>query len=715
LRYLSFVINNFSRLDEKEIHIILSYANDVTKAKLQELIYKKNNPKTEEILVSQPIKETDNLDFLDKVLKTNSKEFNSNLIKTLAEGLGSIKNENTFQSVKQLSDYNNQVEGKYFTDFPYFIYQNSTKHFKFKLWLENIVSFCDLDIIRTKFLSADETLQNEILIRCNAGERGFFVNNIEELKTNNEIEEVYFEGIRDIILQEINQAKESILVAVAWFTNHHFLDALCEKVKQGVNVEVIILNDYINNWIEGLDFQKFINLGKEKGNSRFYFCGADNIMHHKFCVIDNTTLFNGSYNWTYYAEHRNFENCMLFKNKFALTNRFITEFNNLKNKVVLVETIIPIDRESITTDLFSVRQYRSKDLEYQAKEVRKTNNIGVASRLIRLSLQINPENEEALKFQKQVENTNETGIRNQAIDNALQQKQREQADLQNQIDKQKEQARIREQEVKEKTEKEQKEKAEEQKKYNEQLAKQEVEKLKLVKQEAELKAKKDLEVNDKNRLLKINRQKRELEEQQRKEKVKREAEQKEAEQKRIAERNRQEQEKKQQAQILAQKQAEQQRIKEETEFLARSKNTVLQGKRGKLRINLQWKTFDDLDLHVYDPDNNCINYGNKEATCQTSLGKLDVDANAGSKSDDHTQTPQENIFWANEAPEGNYKIEVNHYSKNELSKCPFIVTIIPEIGKPVVLTGTVIRQGHTAKVATFLYNKKGGLKILSSI
>ena len=663
LDYLSFVINSFSRLDEKEIHIILSYANDVTKAKLQELIYKKNNPITEEILAPQPIEETNNLDFLDRVLKSNSKEFNSNLIKTLAEGLGSIKNENTFQSVKQLSAYNNQVEEKYFTNFPYFIYQNSTKHFKFKLWLENIINFCDLDIIRTKFLSADETLKNDILIRCNAGERGFWVNNIEELKITNEIEEVYFDGIRDIILQEINQAKESILVAVAWFTNHHFLDALCEKVKQGVNVEIIILNDYINNWIEGLDFQKFINLGKEKGNSKFYFCGADNIMHHKFCIIDNATLFNGSYNWTYYAEHRNFENCMLFKNKSILTNRFIAEFNNLKNKVVLVETIIPIDRENITTDLFSVRQYRSKDLEYQAKEVRKTN-IGVASRLIRLSLQINPENEEALKFQKQVENTNETVIRNQAIDNTLQQKQREQADLQNQIDKQKEQARIKEQEVKEKTEKEQKEKAEEQRKYNEKLAKQEAEKLKLVKQEAELKAKKDLELNEKNHLIEIERQKRDLEEQQIKEKVKREAEQKEAEQKRIAEYNRQEQEKKQQAQILAQKQAEQEKIKEETELLAVSKNTVLQGQRGKLRINLEWKTFDDLDLHVYDPDKNQIYYGSKQFSCQNSIGQLDVDANAGSQ---RTQNPQENIFWDKEAPEGTYSVEVNHYKKNEFS------------------------------------------------
>ena len=184
---------------------------------------------------------------------------------------------------------------------------------------------------------------------------------------------------------------------------------------------------------------------------------------------------------------------------------------------------------------------------------------------------------------------------------------------------------------------------------------------------------------------------------------------------RVAEQKRQEDEKRRQAQILAQKQAEQQRIKEEAELLANSKKTDLQGKRGKLRINLQWKSFDDLDLHVYDPDNNHIFYSSKQATCQNSLGQLDVDANAGSKSDTHTQSPQENIFWEQEAPEGNYKIEVNHYSKNELDNVPFVLTIIPEFGQPKAYTGRVVGEKSTVTVATFSYNRREGLKILSSI
>lgn len=708
--YFQHVVMNYTQISDKTRNVILNYADNKTKTKLQELIYQANNLTKN---VSLQREEANNLDFLDKVLKNNDKVFNTNLIKTLADGLGEVKNEDVFHSVKQLSVYNKQIPGTYFPELPYFIYQKSTKHFKFRLWLEGITDFCDLEIIKNYFNQANETLKNQILIRCNADERGLLINKIEQLNNLNEKEEVYFGGIRDAILREINQAKENILVAVAWFTNHYFLDALCEKVKQGINVEIIILNDYINNWIEGLDFQKFINLGKTNGNSKFYFCNANNIMHHKFCIIDNTILFNGSYNWTYYAEYRNFENCMFFKNKSLLIDKFVTEFDRLRTRVELIETIVPFDRENIAIyDLFSAIQYRSKDLEYQAKEFQKINNIGFSSKLIALSLQINPENDEALKFQKEIDSIKEIIIRDQAIDNILKQKQSEQEEIQKQIEQQAEQVQIIEQQAKEQREKDRIKKEEKLKQYREQLARQEEERQRLAKQEEEIRTQKKIEEKEKERLLEIAQRKNELEDQQRREREKKDAEQKDTEQKRIAEEKRQEEEKKLQIQIIAQKQAEQKAIKEEAELLARSKEAELQGKRGKLRINLRWETYDDLDLHVYDPDNNHIFYSAKQATCQNSLGQLDVDANAGSGK---TKTPQENIFWNDEAPEGIYKIEVNHYAFRELQNCPFVVTIIPELGEPKIFTGRVVGQNNTVTVVIFSYEKINGLKILNSI
>lgn len=53
---------------------------------------------------------------------------------------------------------------------------------------------------------------------------------------------------------EISKARESIFVVIVWFINYYFFDVFCEKVKEGVMVEFIVFNDYINNWEGGFDF-----------------------------------------------------------------------------------------------------------------------------------------------------------------------------------------------------------------------------------------------------------------------------------------------------------------------------------------------------------------------------------------------------------------------------------------------------------------------------
>ena len=75
------------------------------------------------------------------------------------------------------------------------------------------------------------------------------------------MDKAYFSKIRQKILAELTKAKKDIKVAVCWFTNQQLFDALCEKIQAGVNVELIILNDFINNREDGLDFEHFIKLG----------------------------------------------------------------------------------------------------------------------------------------------------------------------------------------------------------------------------------------------------------------------------------------------------------------------------------------------------------------------------------------------------------------------------------------------------------------------
>jgi phosphatidylserine/phosphatidylglycerophosphate/cardiolipin synthase-like enzyme len=118
----------------------------------------------------------------------------------------------------------------------------------------------------------------------------------------------FFSDIRQEIIKSLDEATEEILVAVYWFTNHDLFNKLCDKVREGKKVELIIHNDFINNRNAGLDFQAFIDIG-----GHFFFSDADNPMHNKFCVIDNKILINGSYNWTYFAENKNSENIPLWR------------------------------------------------------------------------------------------------------------------------------------------------------------------------------------------------------------------------------------------------------------------------------------------------------------------------------------------------------------------------------------------------------------------
>ena len=57
------------------------------------------------------------------------------------------------------------------------------------------------------------------------------------------------------------------------------------------------------------------------------------IVHHKFCIIDNKILYNGSYNWTYYAEKLNIENTIRFESEDSLIKSFSEEFNNITKEI----------------------------------------------------------------------------------------------------------------------------------------------------------------------------------------------------------------------------------------------------------------------------------------------------------------------------------------------------------------------------------------------
>ena len=99
-------------------------------------------------------------------------------------------------------------------------------------------------------------------------------------------------------------SKKSIDIAMFTLTHPRLVDVLIEMKRKGVNVKVAI--DYGSS--KGASKKAVERLKKEK--IPILFNKGQQLRHHKFLLIDNTTLVTGSANWTKSAFSKNFD-CFL--------------------------------------------------------------------------------------------------------------------------------------------------------------------------------------------------------------------------------------------------------------------------------------------------------------------------------------------------------------------------------------------------------------------
>ena len=111
--------------------------------------------------------------------------------------------------------------------------------------------------------------------------------------------EHYSHKIQNAIQKELFKANSSIKIAVAWFTNDLLFQPLLLKLGAGVSVELILNKDDINCSDDNeIDFDEFVRAG---GILRWN--DTKQLMHEKFCIIDDKIVIYGSYNWTNKAEY----------------------------------------------------------------------------------------------------------------------------------------------------------------------------------------------------------------------------------------------------------------------------------------------------------------------------------------------------------------------------------------------------------------------------
>lgn len=132
--------------------------------------------------------------------------------------------------------------------------------------------------------------------------------------------------IKQRILTEINNAQESIYVAMAWFTDRDIANAIINCKNRFSRIDIILSSNVQNETVKemlrgaGISVHAF-----ETGDSR-------GIMHHKFCLIDNKITINGSYNYSYNASNNNVENIHI-SDDASIYSQLFSEFEKLRYNI----------------------------------------------------------------------------------------------------------------------------------------------------------------------------------------------------------------------------------------------------------------------------------------------------------------------------------------------------------------------------------------------
>ena len=123
------------------------------------------------------------------------------------------------------------------------------------------------------------------------------------------------------LIQTISRAKQTLDVCVFTINCHELANAVVSLHNNGVTVRVLTDDEQMGS--SGSQIQKFREEGILVRHDMSSF-----FMHHKFAIIDDMILVNGSFNWTRQAVTGNRENVVI-SNDMHLVKKFKNEFEKL--------------------------------------------------------------------------------------------------------------------------------------------------------------------------------------------------------------------------------------------------------------------------------------------------------------------------------------------------------------------------------------------------
>ncbi len=150
-------------------------------------------------------------------------------------------------------------------------------------------------------------------------------------KNNEKILIKFFdENIEDIIIKNIRETKKELCIAVAWFTSENLMNELSNLKRRGIDIRVIISGDKKNTG----RINKLISVCSRLKTAIIPRTGSkkyNNLMHNKYCIIDNKKVIDGSYNWSYAARY-NLEHIIVIEST-SVAKMYKDNFNKIYNNL----------------------------------------------------------------------------------------------------------------------------------------------------------------------------------------------------------------------------------------------------------------------------------------------------------------------------------------------------------------------------------------------
>jgi len=112
----------------------------------------------------------------------------------------------------------------------------------------------------------------------------------------------------EMIVHEINKAKDHIYIEAYSFTSKPIIESLLEAKKNHIEVTIILDKSQINNK------NSLIKLLVNKG-IKVFVDYKPAIAHNKIVMIDNNIVITGSFNFTKAAQYKNAENIIILYDK----------------------------------------------------------------------------------------------------------------------------------------------------------------------------------------------------------------------------------------------------------------------------------------------------------------------------------------------------------------------------------------------------------------